>query len=147
MKLAIIPLVFAAAVLAQGDMSTPPAAESTPAPMETAAGSAPVPMETVAEGTPVPESPMPTSLPSTHIGGYDTMSLVSRLMSYFDFTHVDATVASTPVVMAGVYDPTTGKFTVLSANVVQSGDAYYVPVCSTDSIVPAGDVPVATQGA
>ncbi|KAJ2132034.1 hypothetical protein GGF48_001196 [Coemansia sp. RSA 921] len=68
-------------------------------------------------------------------------------MSYFDFTRMDVNVASAPVMMATVYDPTTNKFTALSAHVMQSDDAYYVPVCSTDSIIAAGEAPAITQGA
>ncbi|KAJ2832420.1 hypothetical protein J3B01_004878 [Coemansia erecta] len=160
MKFAIVSLVFAAVVLAQGELSTPPAAESTVAPAELAAApvestAAPVesttePAESTGEepeGTPV-ETPMPQiSMPSTQVGTNDPMSLISRLMSFFDFTRMDVNVASAPVIMATIYDPTTNKFTALSANVVQSGDAYYVPVCSTDSIIAAEEVPVMTQSA
>ncbi|KAJ2660420.1 hypothetical protein IW148_003785 [Coemansia sp. RSA 1199] len=139
MKFAIVSLVFAAVALAQGELSTPPAAESTVAPAETT-GEEPA-------GTPM-ETPMPQiSMPSTQVGMNDPMSLISRLMSYFDFTRMDVNVASDPVMMATVYDPSTNKFTALSAHVMQSGDAYYVPVCSTDSIIAAGSVPVMTQGA
>ncbi|KAJ2131477.1 hypothetical protein GGF48_001521 [Coemansia sp. RSA 921] len=146
MKFAIVSLVFAAVVLAQGELSTPPAAESTVAPVESTVA----PAESTGEqpaGTPA-ETPMPQiSMPSTHVGTNDPMSLISRLMSYFDFTRMDVNVASAPVIMATVYDPTTNKFTTLSAHVMQSGDAYYVPVCSTDSIIAAGEVPVMTQDA
>ncbi|KAJ2503325.1 hypothetical protein GGH96_000346 [Coemansia sp. RSA 1972] len=146
MKFAIVSLVFAAVVLAQGELSTPPAAESTVALVESTAA----PAESTGEqpaGTPV-ETPMPQiSMPSTQVGMNDPMSLISRLMSFFDFTRMDVNVASDPVMMATVYDPTTNKFTALSAHVMQSGNAYYVPVCSTDSIVAAGDAPVMTQGA
>ncbi|KAJ1858795.1 hypothetical protein IW147_003035 [Coemansia sp. RSA 720] len=139
MKFAIVSLVFAAVALAQGELSTPPAAESTVAPAEST-GEQPA-------GTPM-ETPMPQiSMPSTQVGMNDPMSLISRLMSYFDFTRMDVNVASDPVMMATVYDPSTNKFTALSAHVMQSGDAYYVPVCSTDSIIAAGSVPVMTQGA
>ncbi|KAJ2125326.1 hypothetical protein IW147_000972 [Coemansia sp. RSA 720] len=146
MKFAIVSLVFAAVVLAQGELSTPPAAESTVAPVESTVEPA-EPTGEEPEGTPV-ETPMPQiSMPSTQVSMHDPMSLISRLMSFFDFTHMDVNVASAPVMMATVYDPRTNKFTALSANVVQSGDAYYMPVCSTDSIVAAGDAPAMTQGA
>ncbi|KAJ2839573.1 hypothetical protein J3B01_000550 [Coemansia erecta] len=153
MKFAIVSLVFAAVVLAQGELSTPPAAESTVAPVESTvapAESTVAPAESTGEepaGTSM-ETPMPQiSMPSTQVGTNVPMSLVSRLMSYFDFTRMDVNVASAPVIMATIYDPTTNKFTALSAHVMQSGDAYYVPVCSTDSIIAAGEVPVMTQGA
>ncbi|KAJ1786160.1 hypothetical protein LPJ67_003685, partial [Coemansia sp. RSA 1938] len=140
MKFAIVFLVFAAVVLAQGELSTPPAAESTVAPVESTVA----PAESTGEepaGTPA-EAPMPqTSMPSTQVGTNDPMSLISRLMSYFDFTRMDVNVASAPVIMATIYDPITNKFTALSAHMMQSGDAYYVPVCSTDSIIAAGEVP------
>ncbi|KAJ2654354.1 hypothetical protein IW148_006381, partial [Coemansia sp. RSA 1199] len=144
MKFAIVSLVFAAVVLALGKLSTPPAAKFTVALTEPTA----VPAESTGEepaGTTV-ETPMSQILmPLIQIGMNDPISLISRLMSYFDFTRMDVNVASDPVMMATVYDPSTNKFTALSAHVIQSGDAYYVPACSTDSIVAERDVPVMTQ--
>ncbi|KAJ2252385.1 hypothetical protein EV176_007552, partial [Coemansia sp. RSA 451] len=71
MKYAIVSLVFAAVVLAQGELSTPPAAESTVAPVESTvapAESTAAPAESTGEqpaGTPM-ETPMPQiSMPST----------------------------------------------------------------------------------
>ncbi|KAJ1778177.1 hypothetical protein LPJ54_001877, partial [Coemansia sp. RSA 1824] len=113
MKLAITSLIFAVAVAAQGDFTPQPAAiESAPGPMATA----------------MPQVSMPTTMPSTTMGGQDTMSLLTRLVSFFDLTRVSASLTTMPVLMASVYDPTSNKFTFLSSSLVQSGDASYVPV-------------------
>ncbi|KAJ2118350.1 hypothetical protein IW139_002196 [Coemansia sp. RSA 353] len=131
MKLAITSLIFAVAVAAQGDFTPQPAAvESAPGPMATA----------------MPQVSMPTTMPSTTMGGQDTVSLLTRLVSFFDLTRVSASLTTMPVLMASVYDPTSNKFTFLSSSLVQSGDASYVPVCSIDSITSAGSTPVLAQG-
>ncbi|ORX70188.1 hypothetical protein DL89DRAFT_292850 [Linderina pennispora] len=65
-------------------------------------------------------------------------SAVARLASFFDFSHISGENTDTPTVVTHVFDPATGRFTHLSYNVVQNGNAYYVPVCSVDSIVQAG---------
>ncbi|KAJ1840826.1 hypothetical protein LPJ70_004477 [Coemansia sp. RSA 2708] len=154
MKLAITPLVFAAAVMAQG-YSTAPAPEGTesaPAPEGTesmpapeATGSMPIPEAT--GSMPIPEVSMPTILSETQIGGgsQDVFSLLSRLISYFDLSRVSASMSSVPVIIGTVYDPVMNKFTFLSSGVVQSGDSYYVPVCPVADIVAAGMNPVMSQ--
>ncbi|KAJ2838136.1 hypothetical protein FBU31_000987 [Coemansia sp. 'formosensis'] len=67
-----------------------------------------------------------------------TQSLLSRLGSYFDMSHVSSVDTATPVIVTHVFDPTMDKFTHLSMNVVQSGDVRYLPVCSIDSITTSG---------
>ncbi|KAJ2464877.1 hypothetical protein GGI02_004863 [Coemansia sp. RSA 2322] len=59
-------------------------------------------------------------------------------------SHVSSAATSTPVIVSKVFDPASGKFTALAINVVQSGDAYHVPVCTTDSIVAAGSSAMAS---
>ncbi|KAJ2558246.1 hypothetical protein EV175_000882 [Coemansia sp. RSA 1933] len=71
-----------------------------------------------------------------HIGGgmpSMIQPLVNRFVSFFDLSHVSTTPTDTPVMLHHVYDPATGKFTYLSMDVMQSGGAYYVPVCSISS--------------
>ncbi|PIA15195.1 hypothetical protein COEREDRAFT_9583 [Coemansia reversa NRRL 1564] len=128
MKLSIASIVLAATVVvAQYDTNTLP--------------------ET--EGTPTVEEPMypavqtPADMPKLQMGyGSDTESLLSRLASYFDLTHVASDITTMPVTITKLYDPASNKFTVVSANVMQSGGAYYVPVCPTNAIVSAGQTPV-----
>ncbi|KAJ1911501.1 hypothetical protein GGI09_005326 [Coemansia sp. S100] len=67
-----------------------------------------------------------------------TQSLLSRLISYFDISRVSSVDTATPVMTAQVFDPTMNKFTHLSMNVIQSGDVWYLPVCTVDSITSAG---------
>ncbi|KAJ2807492.1 hypothetical protein H4R20_001261 [Coemansia guatemalensis] len=101
------------------------------------------------EGTPTVEQPMypgvqtPAVMPKLQmVYGADTQSLLSRLLSYFDLTHVASDIATMPVVMTKLYDPASNKFTVVSANVMQSGGAYYIPVCPTSAIANAKQTPV-----
>ncbi|KAJ2025485.1 hypothetical protein GGI10_004713 [Coemansia sp. RSA 2530] len=65
-------------------------------------------------------------------------SLLARLASHFDMSHQLNTDTTTPVITAEVFDPTINKITHLSMNVVQSGDVWYLPVCTVDSITAAG---------
>ncbi|KAJ1829938.1 hypothetical protein LPJ63_005235 [Coemansia sp. RSA 2711] len=139
MKFAIVSLAVAAVALAQGESPLPQVAESTAAPME----SIPAPVESTA----APMEPTPLGMPSIPAISGETRSLLYRLMSYFDLTHLAPTLASTPVLMLSIYDPSLGKFVELSATAIQSGDAYYVPVCPTDAIVSAGEVPAMAQNA
>ncbi|KAJ2083281.1 hypothetical protein H4R24_000928 [Coemansia sp. RSA 988] len=135
MKLAITSIVFVAAVaLAQDNVSMPPAAEASSPAAE---------VSPTIEGQVSPGMEMPTALPAIPMGGDRTASLLARLASFFDMSHVSSDVASMPVVMSKVYDPATGKFVMLSAGVMQSGSAYYVPVCTVDAIASAGTSPVA----
>ncbi|KAJ2811110.1 hypothetical protein H4S07_002268 [Coemansia furcata] len=67
-----------------------------------------------------------------------TQSLLTRLGSYFDMSHISSVDTNTPVMIAEVFDPTISKVTHLSMNVVQSGNVWYIPVCSIDSIATAG---------
>ncbi|KAJ2825418.1 hypothetical protein GGI24_003164 [Coemansia furcata] len=67
-----------------------------------------------------------------------TQSLLSCLGSYFDMSHESSVDTATPVIVTHVFDPTMDKFTHLSMNVVQSGDVWYLPVCSIDFITTSG---------
>ncbi|KAJ1936114.1 hypothetical protein FBU59_005162, partial [Linderina macrospora] len=87
-----------------------------------------------------PEFPsMQPNIPIPNAEATERMpSALARLASFFDFSHISSESTFTPVIVTHVYDPAMRKFTHLSYNVVQNGDAYYVPVCSVDSIVQAG---------
>ncbi|KAI9503216.1 hypothetical protein BX070DRAFT_145444 [Coemansia spiralis] len=86
-------------------------------------------------GAMLPGAMLPGAM-STHIGSMPSaiQSLLSRLVSYFDMSHVSSINTDTPVLVSHVFDPATGKFTHLTLNVMQSGSSYYIPVCSTDAI-------------
>ncbi|KAJ2747082.1 hypothetical protein GGI20_000787 [Coemansia sp. BCRC 34301] len=81
----------------------------------------------------LPQMPQMISMPSTL-----TQSLLSRLASYFDISRLSGVDTTTPVMVIDVFDPTMNKLTHLSMNVVQSGDVWYLPVCTVDSITAAG---------
>ncbi|KAJ2499831.1 hypothetical protein GGH96_003174 [Coemansia sp. RSA 1972] len=115
MKFAILSPVFAAAVFGQGEA---PGFEAMP---------------------PTIHQPQPIT------SGSDVTSLLTRLVSFFDLSHIASTVTTTPVTITHVYDPSTSKFTHLSASVVTSGDSYYVPVCPASDIVKAGSIPAVAQ--
>ncbi|KAJ2812659.1 hypothetical protein H4S07_001250 [Coemansia furcata] len=74
-----------------------------------------------------------------------TQTLLSHLGSYFDMSHVSSVDTATPVIVTHVFDPTMDKFTHLSMNVVQSGDAWYLPVCTIDSITAGGSAVATTS--
>ncbi|KAJ2486489.1 hypothetical protein IWW37_005599 [Coemansia sp. RSA 2050] len=67
-----------------------------------------------------------------------THSLLARLASYFDMSRQLNADTTTPVLTAEVFDPTINKVTHLSMNIVQSGNIWYLPVCTVDSITTAG---------
>ncbi|KAI7833236.1 hypothetical protein BX661DRAFT_177977 [Kickxella alabastrina] len=73
---------------------------------------------------------------------------LSRMASFFDMSHVSNVETTSPVMVTHVFDPATNKFTHLALNVVQtSNGAYYLPVCTVDSITTAGpDQVAATDG-
>ncbi|KAJ2235511.1 hypothetical protein GGI13_008581, partial [Coemansia sp. RSA 455] len=81
----------------------------------------------------LPQIPQVAQMPSSL-----TQSLLSRLISYFDMSRVSSVDATTPVMITQVFDSTMSKFTHLSMNVVQSGDVWYLPVCTVDSITGTG---------
>ncbi|KAJ2647889.1 hypothetical protein IWW40_004317 [Coemansia sp. RSA 1250] len=99
-------------------------AESTPVNI---AESTPV---NVAESTPVAYEQQPTEM--------DAMSLLNRLVSFFDFSHVANAFTTVPVLMAPMYNPDTSKFTILSASIMRQGDTYFMPVCPVSAIASAG---------
>ncbi|KAJ2801036.1 hypothetical protein H4R21_002944 [Coemansia helicoidea] len=120
MKLAFAPVVLAAAAaLAQQNPEAAMAAgETARAPV----GALPVPAHTV--------------------------SLLARLASYFDMSHVASSITTMPAAVAHVFDPASGKMTMLAASVMRAGDGYYMPVCPVSDIAQAGSMPaVATQAA
>ncbi|KAJ1722340.1 hypothetical protein LPJ61_005940, partial [Coemansia biformis] len=116
MKFAIASILLAAVALAQESTPATSAPEATP----TAA-----PEEMPGAATPATMPPMP-------MGPSQTESLLARLASYFDLSHVTSDVASMPVFMVKVFDPVTGKFNVLASSVSRSGSSFYVPVCPVD---------------
>ncbi|KAJ2065223.1 hypothetical protein GGI17_000479 [Coemansia sp. S146] len=117
---------LAVAVLAQTNPM--PASDTTsPAPKV-----ADTPVVNVATGQ-MPQMPQVAQMPSSL-----TQSLLARLISYFDMSHLSSVDTTTPVIVTQVFDPTMNKFTHLAMNVVQSGDVWYLPVCTVDSITAAG---------
>ncbi|KAJ2910699.1 hypothetical protein GGI21_000604 [Coemansia aciculifera] len=93
----------------------------------------------LAQTSPMPAAPNVAAteqMPQMHSSL--TQSLLSRFISYFDISHLSSVDTTTPVVVTHVFDPTMNKFTHLAMNVVQSGDVWYVPVCTIDSITTAG---------
>ncbi|KAJ2840498.1 hypothetical protein FBU31_000363 [Coemansia sp. 'formosensis'] len=67
-----------------------------------------------------------------------THSMLSCVIEHFDMSHVSSVDTATPVMTVKVFNPTMNKFTLLSMNVIQSGDVWYLPVCTIDSITTAG---------
>ncbi|KAJ2547026.1 hypothetical protein GGH95_006709 [Coemansia sp. RSA 1836] len=53
-------------------------------------------------------------------------------------SRISSVDTTTPVMVTHVFDPAMNKFTHLSMNVIQSGDVWYLPVCTVDSITAAG---------
>ncbi|KAJ2832090.1 hypothetical protein GGI24_001357 [Coemansia furcata] len=113
---------LAVAVLAQ--TNTVPASDATSPAPEVA--STPV-ANVVGQMPSMPQ--MPSSM---------TQSLLSRLGSYFDMSHLSSVDTATPVMTVKVFDPAMNKLSLLSMNVVQSGDVWYLPVCTIDSITTTG---------
>ncbi|KAJ2449524.1 hypothetical protein GGF42_004742 [Coemansia sp. RSA 2424] len=73
----------------------------------------------------MPQMPRLTQMPNSL-----TQSLLLCLVS--------STNTTTPVMVTHVFDPKMNKFMHLSMNVVQSGDVWYLPVCTIDYITAAG---------
>ncbi|KAJ2022331.1 hypothetical protein GGI06_001862 [Coemansia sp. S85] len=67
-----------------------------------------------------------------------TRSILARLASYFDTSRQLNVDTTTPVMITEVFDPAANKIIHLSMNVVQSGDVWYLPVCTVDSITDTG---------
>ncbi|KAJ2813995.1 hypothetical protein H4S07_000238 [Coemansia furcata] len=111
------------AVLAQ--TNTVPASDATSPAPEVA--NTPIPNVVIGQTPQVAQ--MPHSM---------TQSLLARLSSYFDMSHLSSVDTATPVMTVKVFDPTMNKYTLLSMNVVQSGDVWYLPVCTINSITTAG---------
>ncbi|KAJ2669806.1 hypothetical protein IWW42_004394 [Coemansia sp. RSA 1085] len=153
----VIPLAFAAVVLGQTEapnaanmMAPTPANVAEPTPVNVAE---PMPVN-VAEPTPVNVAePMPVNVAestpvnvaeSTPVAyeqqptEMDAMSLLNRLVSFFDFSHVANAFTTVPVLMAPMYNPDTSKFTILSASIMRQGDTYFMPVCPVSAIASAG---------
>ncbi|KAJ2748848.1 hypothetical protein GGI19_005940 [Coemansia pectinata] len=118
---------LAVAVLAQTNPM--PASDTTTSPAPKVADT---PVVNVATGQ-MPQMPHVAQMPNSL-----TQSLLARLISYFDMSRLSSVDTTTPVMTAEVFDPTMNKFTHLAMNVVQSGDVWYLPVCTVDSITAAG---------
>ncbi|KAJ2870815.1 hypothetical protein GGH93_005289 [Coemansia aciculifera] len=67
-----------------------------------------------------------------------TQLFLARLASYFGVSRLSSVDTTTPVMVTQVFDPTMNKLTYLAMNVVQSGDVWYLPMCTVDSITAAG---------
>ncbi|KAJ2058560.1 hypothetical protein GGI17_004972 [Coemansia sp. S146] len=118
---------LAVAVLAQTNPM--PASDTTTSPAPKVADT---PAANVITGQ-MPQMPQVVQMPSSL-----TQSLLARLVSYFDISRLSSVDTTTPVMIAEVFDPMMNKFTHLAMNVVQSGDVWYLPVCTVDSITTAG---------
>ncbi|KAJ2057792.1 hypothetical protein GGI17_005444 [Coemansia sp. S146] len=118
---------LAVAVLAQTNPMPASDAPTSPAPKV-----ADTPAANVVTGQ-MPQMPQVAQMPSSL-----TQSLLARLVSYFDMSRLSSVDTTTPVIVTHVFDPTMNKFTHLAMNVVQSGDVWYLPVCTVDSITAAG---------
>ncbi|KAJ1668812.1 hypothetical protein IW140_000121 [Coemansia sp. RSA 1813] len=142
-----VPYAFAAVVAFVG---TAVGQDNTDTGLGTDVGAAVSPTQTPAnvdEQIPVPMMPGPVtggaSFPQMQAGNANVhaqmpnivQSLLGHLASFFDLSHVSGITTNTPVSLDTVYDPAEGKFTMLSTDIQQSGDIYYVPVCSVDSII------------
>ncbi|KAJ2056730.1 hypothetical protein GGI17_006048 [Coemansia sp. S146] len=114
---------LAVAVLAQTNPM--PASDATTSP-------APKVADTPVVTGQLPQMPQVSQMPSSL-----TQSLLARLISYFDMSHLSSVDTTTPVIVTQVFDPMMNKFTHLAMNVVQSGDVWYLPVCTVDSITAA----------
>ncbi|KAJ2420720.1 hypothetical protein GGF41_004144, partial [Coemansia sp. RSA 2531] len=127
---------LAVVVLAQtdpeptGDTTSP--APNVPDTSSLAPKGADTPVTNVASGQ-LLQLPQVAQMPSSL-----TQSLLSRLISYFDMSRVSSVDTAMPVMITQVFDSTMNKITHLSMNVVQSGDVWYLPVCTIDSITAAG---------
>ncbi|KAJ2858927.1 hypothetical protein GGH94_006374 [Coemansia aciculifera] len=124
------------AVLAQTNPM--PASDTTASPAPKVADT---PVVNVATGQ-MPQMPQVAQMPNSL-----TQSLLTRLISYFDMSHLSSVDTATPVMVIQVFDPTMNKFTHLSMNVVQSGDVWYLPVCTVGSITAATGASAATPPA
>ncbi|KAJ2755028.1 hypothetical protein GGI19_001957, partial [Coemansia pectinata] len=124
------------------DASTSPAPKVADTPVvNIVAGQLPQ-MPQVAQMPQLPQMPQVAQMPSPL-----TQSLLARLVSYFDVSRLSSVDTATPVIVTQVFDPMMNKFTHLSMNVVQSGDVWYLPVCTVDSITAAAGASAATPPA
>ncbi|KAJ2414853.1 hypothetical protein GGI10_002092 [Coemansia sp. RSA 2530] len=96
------------------------------------------------EATPTVEVPagqapsMPQVAQLPQVPGSLIHSLLARLASHYGPSRQLNVDTTTPVMTVEVFDPTINKITQLSMNIVQSGDVWYLPVCSVDSITATG---------
>ncbi|KAJ2817707.1 hypothetical protein GGI24_005320 [Coemansia furcata] len=103
-------------------------AQTNPVPASDATSSAPEVANTPAANV-AGQMPSIPQMPSSM-----THSLLSCVIEHFDMSHLLSVGTATPVMTVKVFNPTMNKFTLLSMNVVQSGDVWYLPVCTIDSI-------------
>ncbi|KAJ2871769.1 hypothetical protein GGH93_004557 [Coemansia aciculifera] len=127
---------LAVAALAQTNLM--PASDNTVSPAPKVADT---PVVNVVTGQ-MPQMPQVPQLPSSL-----TQSLLARLVLYFNMSRFSSVDTTTPVMVTHVFDPTMNKLTHLSINVVQSGDVWYLPVCTVDSITAAAGASAATPSA
>ncbi|KAJ1927211.1 hypothetical protein FBU59_007241 [Linderina macrospora] len=64
----------------------------------------------------------------------ETVSPFAHLGRYIDLSRLTPTPADHLTLMTGVFDPTTKKLLPMSVGVTKSGDTYYIPVCSMESV-------------
>ncbi|KAJ2332393.1 hypothetical protein GGI00_002809 [Coemansia sp. RSA 2681] len=81
----------------------------------------------------MPQMPQVAQMP-----GSLTQSPLLHLISYFDMSLISSINTTMPAMITHVFDPVMNKFTHLSMNVIQSGDMWYLPVCTVDSVTAAG---------
>ncbi|KAJ2861378.1 hypothetical protein GGH94_004945 [Coemansia aciculifera] len=127
---------LAVVVLAQTNPM--PASDTTNSPAPKVADT---PVVNVVTGQ-MPQMPQVAQMPSSL-----TQSLLARLVSYFDVSRLSSVDTTTPVMVTQVFDPMMNKFTHLAMNVVQSGDVWYLPVCTVDSITAGARASAATPPA
>ncbi|KAJ2751521.1 hypothetical protein GGI19_004426, partial [Coemansia pectinata] len=97
---------LAVAVLAQTNPM--PASDTTASPAPKVADT---PVVNVVTGQ-MPQMPQVAQMPNSL-----TQSLLTRLISYFDMSHLSSVDTAMPVIVTQVFDPTMNKFTHLSMNV------------------------------
>ncbi|KAJ2064570.1 hypothetical protein GGI17_000897 [Coemansia sp. S146] len=113
-------------------------AQTNPMPASDTTSPAPKVADTPVVTGQMPQMPQVAQMPQvSQMPSSLTQSLLARLISYFDMSRLSSVDTTTPVMIAKVFDPTMNKFTHLAMNVVQSGDVWYLPVCTVDSITAA----------
>ncbi|KAJ1952814.1 hypothetical protein EC988_003350 [Linderina pennispora] len=81
-----------------------------------------------ASGSFYPASGASMTVPTTYPSGF------ANLAPYVDLSRLTRATPDHPVMTAGIYNPETQKFMPMSADVMQSGGIYYIPVCTAESV-------------